>query len=131
MRNHRIQFVTSHDRLTQLLRLRHDDPFGGNQRNLVRHTDDQLLLIERLGDKVITSHLESLHYIRRAIQRSQENDRNIRHFGISFHLLRHVKPTDVRHHDIQQHKIRFLFLHLRQSLRTVAGGYNLKFLIVQ
>ena len=67
MSNHRIKFITSGNGTLQLFGLIQNNAFGSYQRNLVGYTNNQLFLIERFGDKVIRSHLETFYNVRRAV----------------------------------------------------------------
>jgi len=49
---------------------------------------------------------------------------------IGLHLLGYFETADIRHHHIQQHKIRFFFLHLLQSLNVEINPSEYKVLIV-
>ena len=129
MSYHRIKFITSDNRLSQFFCLCHNYTLSSNQRYLVSDTNDQLFFIKRFWNKVIASYLKTFHDICRTIQSCQKDDRNFCRFRISFQLLRNFKATHIRHHHIQQNKIRFLFYHLIQRLTTVTGCRNLKLLI--
>ena len=131
MCNHRVEFITSYDSLAQLFCLCYDNSFGCHQRDLMRYTNNQFLFIKRFGNKIVTAHLKSFHDIRRTIQSSKKDHWNFAHFFIGLHLLGYFETADIRHHHIQQHKIRFFFLHLLQSLSSIACCYNIELLIGQ
>ena len=57
---HRVHLVAVRDGTLQLFILLHNDTFGGHQLNLVHHTHHQLFFIERLGQEVVGTHLETL-----------------------------------------------------------------------
>ena len=131
MGNHRVHLVAVADGALQLYVLLHNDTLGSHERNLVHHSHDKLFLVERLGEEVVGSHLETMDKVGRRIQGSKEDDWYISRFRILLQLYSCIKTTDIGHHHIKQYKVRMLFLAYLQTSCTVVCRENLEFLICQ
>src|SRR5574344_362064 len=103
--NHRIHFITTHDSILQLITLLNNNSFGSYQRNLMLNSDNEFILIERLGDKIITANMETFNNIGSIVQCSQKDNRYIASLFISFQYLTNFEPALIWHHHIQQYQV--------------------------
>ena len=124
-----VHLVAIRDGTLQFLVLTNDNTLGSNQLNLVHDTHDELLLIKRLSQEVISTHLETFHEVAGIVEGSQENNGNFLRLRIFFQNHCSIKAIQVGHHDVKQYQVRMLwFSHLYTHV-TIGSSTHLKLLI--
>ena len=105
MGDHRIHLVALLDGLLQFVPLLEDGALRRCQIDVVRHAGDQLLVVERLGNVVAGSELESLHDVLGVVQRREENHGDVLVRGVRLQPFQLLVAVQVGHHNVQQDQV--------------------------
>jgi hypothetical protein len=82
----------------------------------------ELGLVDGLAQEVVGARLDPLHTLLGGIERRHHDDRQHRRCGVLPDLAADVVAAHPRHHDVEQHDPRPVFLDLGERLGAVRGG---------
>ena len=89
------------------------------------HPRDQCGMLERLSQVIVAAGLKPGHNIADLGLSGDQNDRNETQLIILLQLLHDGDTIELRHHDVEQHKIGLELAHLGERILAVRGGHKL------